>query len=145
LNYRVDGSFPAIPEKSFPRLEAAMKKGAPIKGPFPLVAVVADYSFTLVSVTMLFLNYSGAVTIRFALLDNRAVMSAIAIPIMAFANSHASPYGPDSHSNIVCQSRRRNGSYGSNYQSVLHSKFLHYEPLVLMKAVIESSRNLSEL
>jgi hypothetical protein len=83
-----------------------------------------NYGFTLVPVTMLFLYHSGAVTIRFTLLDNRAV----AIPIMAFANSHASAYGTNSNSNIVRQSWRRDGSYGSNHQNVLHSNFLHCEP-----------------
>jgi hypothetical protein len=53
---------------------------------------------------MLFLDHSS-VTIRLTLLDNRAV----AIPIMAFANAHASAYGTNSNSNIVRQSRRRNG------------------------------------
>jgi hypothetical protein len=113
-----------------------MKKSGPVKGPLPLVTVVMDYGFTLIPVTMLFLNHSS-VTIRFTLLDNRAV----AIPIMAFANAHASAYGTNSNSNIVRQSRRRNGSYGSNHQNVLHSIFLYCEPLVLMKPVVDSSRN----
>jgi hypothetical protein len=69
-----------------------------------------DYGFTLIPVTMLFLNHSGSVTIRFTLLDNRAV--AIPITIMAFANAHASADGTNSNSNIVRQSWRRNGSYG---------------------------------
>src|ERR1035437_9255510 len=81
-----------------------------------------DYGFTLIPVTMLFLNHSGSVT------------------IMAFANAHASADGTNSNSNIVRQSWRRNGSYGSNHQNVLHSNFLHCEPLVLMKPVVESSR-----
>jgi hypothetical protein len=102
-----------------------------------------DYGFALVPVPMLFLNHGGAVTIRFTLLDNRAVTTPI--PIMAFANSHASAYGTNSNSNIVRQSWRRNGSHGSNHQSVLHSNFLHCEPLILMKPVVESSRNFSEL
>jgi hypothetical protein len=100
-----------------------------------------DYGFTLIPVTMLFLNHSGSVTIRFTLLDNRAV--AIPIPIMAFADAHASAYGTNSNSNIVRQSRRRDGSYGSNHQNVLHSIFLHCEPLVLMKSVVDSSRTLA--
>jgi hypothetical protein len=104
-----------------------------------------DYGFTLIPVTMLFLNHSGSVTIRFTLLDNRAVAIPITITVMAFANAHACAYGTNSNSNIVRQSRRRNGSYGSNHQNVLHSVFLHCEPLVLMKPVVESSRNLSEL
>src|ERR1700680_420187 len=99
-----------------------------------------DYGFTLISVTVLFLNHSGSVTIRFTLLDNRSV--AIPITIMAFANGHASAYGTNSNSNIVRQSRRRNRGYGSNHQNVLHSIFLYCEPLVLMKPVVESSRNL---
>jgi hypothetical protein len=98
-----------------------------------------DYGFTLIPVTMLFLNHSGSVTIRFTLLDNRGAV-AIPIPIMAFANAHASADGTNSNSNIVRQSWRRNGSYGSNHQNVLHSNFLHCEPLVLMKPVVESSR-----
>src|SRR5665647_3708075 len=81
------------------------KKG-PVKGPFSLITVVMDYGFTLIPVTMLFLNHSGSVTIRFTLLDNRAV--AIPITIMSFANAHASAYGTNSNSNIVRQSRRRN-------------------------------------
>src|ERR1017187_9969607 len=97
-----------------------------------------DYGFTLIPVTMLFLNHSGSVTIRFTLLDNRAV--AIPITIMAFANAHASADGTNSNSNIVRQSWRRNGSYGSNHQNVLHSNCLHREPLVLMKPLVESSR-----
>src|SRR5271165_5706191 len=96
-----------------------------------------NYGFTLVPVTMLFLNHSGAVTIRFTLLDNRAVT--IPIPVMAFANSHACACGTNSNSNIVRKSWRRNGSYGSNHQSVLHSNFLHCEPLIPMKPVVESS------
>src|ERR1035437_6124477 len=99
-----------------------------------------DYGFTLIPVTMLFLNHSGSVTIRFTLLDNRAVAIPITITIMAFANAHASADGTNSNSNIVRQSWRRNGSYGSNHQNVLHSNFLHCEPLVLMKPVVESSR-----
>jgi hypothetical protein len=71
---------------------------------------------------MLFLDHSGSVTIRFTLLDNRAV--AIPITIMTFANGHASAHGTGSNSNIVRQSWRRNRSYGSNHQSVLHSYFL---------------------
>jgi hypothetical protein len=102
-----------------------------------------DYGFTLVPVTMLFLYHSGAVTIRFTLLDNRAI--AIPITIMAFANSHASAYGTNSNSNIVRQSWRRDGSYGSNHQNVLHSNFLHCEPQNLTKPVVESSLNLIEL
>jgi hypothetical protein len=104
-----------------------------------------DYGFTLIPVTVLLLNHSGSVTIRFTLLDNRAVAIPITITIMAFANAHASAHRTNSNSNIVRQSRRRNGSYGSNHQNVLHSIFLHCEPLVLMKPVVESSRNLSEL
>jgi hypothetical protein len=94
--------------------------------PFPLVTVEMDYGFALVPVTMLFLYHSVPVTIRFTLLDNRAV--AIPITIMAFANTHASAYRTNSNSNIVRQSWRRNGSYGSNHQNVLHSNFLHCEP-----------------
>src|ERR1035437_1124120 len=86
-----------------------------------------DYGFTLIPVTMLFLNHSGSVT------------------IMAFANAHASANRTNSNSNIVRQSWRRNGSYGSNHQNVLHSNFLHCEPWNLMKPVVESSRNLIEL
>jgi hypothetical protein len=119
-----------------------MKKG-PTKGPFPLVTVVMDYGFTLVPVTILFLNHSGPVTIRFTLLDNSTVT--IAIPIMAFANRCASAYGTNSNSNIVRQSWRRNGSYGGNHQNVLHSNFLHCEPLMLMKPVVECSGKLGEL
>jgi hypothetical protein len=58
-----------------------------------------DYGFTLVPVTMLFLNHSGPVTIRFTLLDTSTVT--IAIPIMAFANRYASAYGANSNSNIA--------------------------------------------
>jgi hypothetical protein len=85
-----------------------------------------DYSFTFVPVPMLFLNHSGAVTIRLTLLDNRAV--AIPIPIMAFANSYASTHGTDSNSDFFRQSWCRNGSYGSDNQSVLHSHFLYCDP-----------------
>jgi hypothetical protein len=87
-----------------------------------------DYGFTLVPVTMLFLNHSGPVTIRFTLLDNSTVTIAIPIPIMAFANRYASAYGANSNSNIVRQSWRRNGSQGGNNQNVLHSNFLLCEP-----------------
>jgi hypothetical protein len=100
-----------------------------------------DYGFTLISVTMLFLNHSGAVAIRFTLLDNRAVTIAVPITVVAFANSCASAYGTNSNSNIVRQSWRRNGSYGSNDQSVPHSNLLQCEPLMLMKPVVESSRS----
>jgi len=117
-------------------LEREQEIRGSVKGPFPLVTVVMDYGFTLIPVTMLFLNHSGSVTIRFTLLDNRAV--AIPITIMAFANAHASADGTNSNSNIVRQSWRRNGSYGSNHQNVLHSNFLHCEPLVLMKPVVEA-------
>jgi hypothetical protein len=48
-----------------------------------------DYGFTLISVTMLFLNHSGAVAIRFTLLDNRAVTIAVPITVVAPA-----PTGP---------------------------------------------------
>jgi hypothetical protein len=51
-----------------------------------------DHGFTLVPVRMLFLYHSGAVMIRFPLLNNRAV--AIPISIMAFANGCATPTGP---------------------------------------------------
>jgi hypothetical protein len=97
-----------------------------------------DYSFTLVPVTMLFLNHSGTVTIRLTLLDNRAVAISIPIPIMAFANCHANTHGTSSNSNFVCQSWRRNGSYGSNNQSVLHIVFPP-SPLNLIEPVVESS------
>jgi len=73
-----------------------------------------DYGFTLLPVTMLFLDHGDAVTIRFTLLDNRAVTIPIPITVMAFANSHASACGTNSNSNIVRLSWRRNGSYGSN-------------------------------
>jgi hypothetical protein len=119
-------SFSTIPEGVCSVFEAAMKKG-PDEGPFLLITVVMDYGFALVPVTMLFLNHSGAVTIRFTLLDNRAI--AITITIMAFANSHAGTHGASSNSNFVRQSWRRNGSYGSNHQSVLHSCFLQFRTL----------------
>jgi acetolactate synthase regulatory subunit len=85
-------------------MQTAMKKG-PVKGDF---SISHGRGFTLVSVTMLLLNHSGAVTIRFTVLDNRAVT--IPIPIMAFANRHASVHGTNSNSNIVRQNWRRNGS-----------------------------------
>jgi hypothetical protein len=84
-----------------------------------------DYGFTLIPVTMLFLNHSGSVTIRFTLLDNRAVAIPIPIPSMAFANAHASTHGTNANSNIVRQSWRRNGSYGSKHQNVPHQNVLH--------------------
>src|ERR1700748_2489338 len=88
------------------------EKGTRLRPPFRLVTVVMDDGFSLVAVAMFFLDHSGAVTIRLALLDYGAVT--IAISIVAFANAHASAYGTNSNSDIVRQRWRRNGRHGGN-------------------------------